>query len=217
MEKVLYMEPICHVTRMLRISRHFNDEYERHLCFLGWKKFCFKTHLFSHLGRWIILRRLRTLLGISFRAMTQSVQGHKVLKSLALRVGKSATRTFKRAVLSKLRNYCDTKRTLLMMGLKVATNGLRTLMKAVMWAWFNIVSKHALYPSDHVIPMLAQRNHRNTNWACLYSWNQVMRVQGQSRRFEWYIENKNDKRIMANYTQQWSVCTIRSRVLSCAE
>ena len=106
-EKILFMEPICYVTRMLRIARHINADYECHLCFLGWKNRMHQRRMHSHIGRFVILRRLRAMVSRAFQTLRLFARRRIILMTLGFKVCESNHRSLQICIREDSRAYFD--------------------------------------------------------------------------------------------------------------
>ena len=216
-EKVLFMEPICHVTKMLRISRCINDEYEKHLCFMSWKNKMCEKRLHAHFGRWIIERRLRRMQRKSFTEIFGFTLLSKTLLVVGFKVGRNSIRSVQRAVFLEIRKYSLRRKSLMAMGLKVATKSVMVLVKKVLNFWFSMVLEHTSYSGSNVGMILAGRNKKFKTRMYYSAWNLLAKeCKSLFFRDEKVQQRTQKKRVGSNFSR-WHRCTIRSRVLSHAE
>jgi len=216
-EKILFMEPICYVTRMLRIARHINADYECHLCFLGWKNRMHQRRMHSHIGRFVILRRLRAMVSRAFQTLRLFARRRIILMTLGFKVCESNHRSLQRSVFARIQELILMRKTLSTMGHKVATWCARSYMKQALSGWLAAVLSHTTYCQGRIGFIVAERTDRNRKIASIFAWKTI----AQNHRRDYQRGHRALRRIgrrrLASSFQQWQSFVFRSRDLSCRE
>ena len=216
-EKILFMEPICHVTKMLRISRHVNEEYERHLCFASWKDHLKDIRMQAHLGRCVITRRLRSLAHRAFLSIREIADRKKNLLALGSKICHRNLRSFQKTVISELREVCLRKKTLSVLGLKVATYCLRASVKRVLSGWSSIVFPGTTYAHGRVGSILAEQiaMARKRKYYC--GWSELRCSERRLQHQRHQLDRRHRKSIKAPCFSAWLSCCRRARTHALAE
>ena len=213
--KVLFMEPICHVTQMLRLSNLRNVEDRTRLVYLHWKQRTKRAIVHAHLGRWVIMRRLRALVAMTFKALRQNLSRYNAIHSFALKIEDTSTRSLATQCMKCLYTYSRNRRLLLTVGLRVATNGLRRLVKRILLAWLTSLARRSQDACDaRMRIILYRRSQRRGLTHCVLQWYRMVRHQRLLRRNEGILNRKNFVRRATDCLQAWHADVVNSRVLS---
>ncbi len=216
-EKLLFMEPICYVTRMLRIARQVNAHYECHLCFLGWRNKMHQTQLHSHMGHFVILRRLRAMLSWAFQTLRIFARKRTVLMALGFKIGTNKHGTLQRSVFVGIQELILMRKTLSTAGRKLAAWCARSCITQAFAGWLAAVLSHITYSQGRIRFIVAQRTDRGTKIAFLSAWRVIAQIQSGTNRRGLRALRRIGRRWLAISLQRWRIFISCSRELSWKE
>jgi hypothetical protein len=212
-EKVLFMEPICYVTRMLRMARQVNADYECHLCFLGWKNKMHQTRLNSHIGRFIILRRLRAIISWAFQTLRIFARKRTVLMALGFKIGTNKHGTLQRSAFVRIQELILMRKTLSTAGRKIAAWCARSCMKQAFAGWLAAVLLLTTYCQVRIGFIVAQRTDTSTKIAFLSAWRTIAQNQSGTNRRGLRALRRIGRRRLVISIQRWRIFMSCSREL----
>ena len=207
------MEPICYVTRMVRILRYINEEYACQLCFMGWKSKAYQSHMYSHMGRWIMVRRLRALLCNAFTNIKIYTMRRRCILTLGFKVGMISVRFLLRAVFSEMRNYCIMRTALLRMGCQVAEKSVRSLGRKVFSGWLTTVSDCKICSYHRLVLLFGQQTVKAQKCAAFRAWKGTLRGRMKTKHISRTIIHRLQQRFLVKCFNCWKSRHVHCQVL----